>query len=495
MDKEEASMMKNWKKIVLLLVILAALATAFILLNNKQKELEGSEGNTSSDNGKELLIGLKSEDIVKILLKRGDNNIELILEESTVKKEKAKEDGTTGTIEEKEKVWTTPAFNLDSSKADAIARAAEYACINRLIDENPSDLSVYGLSNPSATTFITADGAQVSIEIGDQTPLGDYYVRKSESPAVYTLNPNHSEILLYDKFDLMNINIYGSEEIRAEDITYLSFYRDQDLIFEAEQDDVPEPSVYTWTVIKPFEIKTSTKGVSEFLHYLASMRVSEFVEDNTSNLNQYGLDNPKYEFNYIMQGESYKLKIGIKKDNKYYASMEGNPVIFTLYAPGLNFVDTPLIDVVDTYAYLPNIIDVEKLVIEMDGRVDEILLDVGSGDPSNDKYFFNGSKIEGEENIKLIKDYYTGAVSVHGDKIDLEARPLKTADIRLTYTMKKNSPDKVVTVELVPTKDGYGYYLMRDGSYTGFIMAKRQLEDAYMGIRTAYKKLKEELKP
>ena len=48
-------------------------------------------------------------------------------------------------------------------------------------------------------------------------------------------------------------------------------------------------------------------------------------------------------------------------------------------------------------------------------------------------------------------------------------------------------------VELVPTSDGYGYYAMKNGKYTGLVLGKRELDKGDMGIRKAYQDLMEGL--
>jgi len=61
----------------------------------------------------------------------------------------------------------------------------------------------------------------------------------------------------------------------------------------------------------------------------------------------------------------------------------------------------------------------------------------------------------------------------------------------LTYTSKAG---EVTVVELVPTPDGFGYYAMKNGKYTGLVVGRRELDKDNMGIRQAYENLMEGLK-
>ena len=160
----------------------------------------------------------------------------------------------------------------------------------------------------------------------------------------------------------------------------------------------------------------------------------------------------------------------------------------------LNFIDLLLKDVVSLYAYMPFIFDVEKLVIEIDGRTDVLLINESQEEGSTPEFYFNGQKIEGDEQESRFRKYYQAAVGIMGDKIDLESVPSGEAKVRLTYTMKKPDPDKIVKVELIPTNDGYGYFIMLNDNYTGLVIGERKLnDDSDTGIRRAYKNLAEVL--
>ena len=77
-----------------------------------------------------------------------------------------------------------------------------------------------------------------------------------------------------------------------------------------------------------------------------------------------------------------------------------------------------------------------------------------------------------------------------GDKIDLVSVPSGEAAVRFTYTMKKADPDKIVKIELIPTNDGYGYFITKNDSYTGLVVGERKLQDdSNTGIRVAYDNL------
>lgn len=489
-------MMKDWKKIAALLLVLAVLVAAFIFLNNNKGKVNvpsASATPAATDSVDEVkLVDIARDKLTKIILKRDGQDIALTETEKEIERLNTNQDGTTQKIKEKAKVWITSDFDADSSKIESIAYLSDGLKTKRLIAENASDLAAFGLDNPIVTTFVSSEGKEVNIELGNKTPTEDgYYARKTGSSTVYTIDSYNGDMLKSSKFDIISKNFYGSEALTIEDMNSLVYYREGSKLFESQKKD----NANDWTLTYPLTRKADSQEFSKFVQWLVNMRASAIVAENSVDIKLYGLENPKYVFHYNLAGKPYSLKIGALKDSKYYAQIEGNPYVFELESKDLSFIDLPLIDLIDTFAYLGLIYDVEKLVIEMDNRVDELLIDITQEDSSKESYQINGKKIEGDDNISLFKRYYQGAIGISGDKLDLEAKPSGTAAIRLTYTLKKAGPDgKAVTVELIPTSDGYGYYILKNSQYTGLMIGDRQLDkDDDIAIRKAYKNLMEAL--
>jgi len=495
MDKEEASVMLNWKKITILVVVLGVFIAAFIFLSNNKDKL-GNDSTSSPDPSETAsadvvdLFDFKWQDITKMILKRKDGEIILTKEEKEVLT--LEEDGNGGTkkVTTKKNLWVTPDFNVDSNIADNIATSADVLESKRLIDENPQDSTIYGLDGSVVTTFISSDGKEYAIEIGKQTPTNDgYYCRIKGSTQVYTISSYSGKTLSYGKFDIMDKNLYGTEAISADDITALKFSRSGEVVFDSRKGE----SQSEWLITEPLEREAEYTEFAKFLDWIYKFRVSEFVEENAQDLKTYGLDNPRYVFEYTLADKPYTLKLGSLKDDKYYGMLNDDNTVFTVNSSDLKFVDLPLIDLISTFIYIPTIYDVEKLVIEMDGRTDVLLINDSIGSDAEPDFRLNGIKMETSDQESLFRKYYQGAIGLTGDRLDLNAEPKGDWFARFTYTRQKADPDKVITVELIPTEDGYGYYLMKNGKYSGMIMGKRKLDDPEMGIRQAYKNLIEGL--
>ncbi|NMA67013.1 MAG: DUF4340 domain-containing protein [Clostridiaceae bacterium] len=479
-------MMKNWRKVIVLAVVLAVFIAAFIFLNNINNIKDPNDPNDPADTGtEEKLLDIDRQEIKSITLKHGHEEFIFIKEEIEVESEVTDDEGQTKTVTEKKEIWTNPDIELDEAKINNIALSAELSTITRVIDEAPEDLSIYGLDRPIVVTLLMKDGTKHSIEVGGQTPTQDnYYVRRGGDKTVYTISKYRGDMLSYSKFDIMKKSLYEKDEVAVEDITALTFTRNGEKIF----DSVFDVATSEWKITWPLNAKADMMEFPKFLQWLSGVTVSEFIEENASDLGQYGLEEPSYVFDFVLDGKQYGIRLGSKTDTHYYAKMNDNPMVFTVSSSNLNFVDLSLVDLIERFIYIPNIADVEKLVIEMDGRVDTLLIYANNEDKSKEEFFINGRKMETDNEVSLFRGYYQGAIGLMADRLDFEAKPEGQAEIRLTYTMKEAKPDKIVVVELIPTNDGYGYYLVKNNEYSGFVMGKRQLDKDH-GIRFLYEKL------
>lgn len=477
-------MMKDWKKIIVLAVVLVVFIGAFVFLSNIKDTQNSDQTDTDSE---ERLLNIDREEIKSITLKHGQEELVFNKEEVEVESEVTDEEGNTKTVTQKKEIWTNSDFRVDESKINNIALSAEITTITRTIDEDPQNLAAYGLDDPIVVSILMKDGSSHYIEIGGQTPTQDsYYARRSGDRTVYTISKYRGEIFSYGKFDIMSKNLYEKDEVTAEDITALTFTRNGEKIFASAYDT----SSSKWYINWPLEVEVDVMEFPKFIEWLSGVNVAEYIEKNPSDLSEYGLDKPSYVFDFVLDGKEYSIKLGSKNedDTRYYAQLNDEPTVFAVSSSSLNFVDSPLIDLISRFIFIPNIADVEKLVIEMDGRVDTLLINANNEDKSKEEFFFNGRKMETDKEVSLFKGYYQGAIGIIADRLDFEAKPEGKAEIRLTYTMKEAKPDKVVVVELIPTNDGYGYYLVKNGEYFGFVMGKRQLDKDH-GINTLYKKL------
>ncbi|NLX64141.1 MAG: DUF4340 domain-containing protein [Clostridiaceae bacterium] len=336
-------MMKKWKKLIILLVIFVILLMTFIYLNGGTKKTDNESESPTDTSSSDIikLFDIERVDISKIVLKREEGEIVLTLEERDVEALRHNEDGTITKETTKKMVWVNPYFDVDNELAEDMVYFAATVMTKRLINENPDNPEVYGLNKNIVTTFVTKEGKEASIEIGNLTPLQDsYYVRKPGSPEVYTIDSYTGETFRYGKLDLMNKNIYGTEAVTVYDINYLSFSRDGEHVFSAEKKTDED-----WIITAPVpEREANITELSKFLNWVSSFRVNKFITENPTDLSSYGLDSPKYVFEYTLSDKTYRLMLGSRNGSEYYGILDGNNTVFTVDATNLDFVDLTLKD-------------------------------------------------------------------------------------------------------------------------------------------------------
>ena len=491
--------MKNWSRIIALALVLVVLIASYVLLKGGKAPGStdaqasatptGAQASSTPKPDVTKLFDFARTDIVKILLKRDTGDITLTLKETEV--ETQTQDNTGKIITDKQTVnlWTNDGFKVDSTVADSITYAVENLSTSRLIEADPQDLSIYGLDKPNIVTLYNADGKSESLEIGNSTPTNEgRYVKRDGDKAVYTLGSYYVDNFTVSKYDLMSKQLYDKEGMIADNISKLAFYKGDEEIFDSYMIDPAQPGV--WNITYPIMAGADYVDLEKFLTGLATRKITAIIEDKPSDLALYGLDKPQYTFNYTLDGKEYVLKLGSLKGTAYYAMMGDQNYVFTIDSTGLTSLDMPAIDVIDLLVYVPAIFNTSKLEIEIDGRTDVLEMDVQQKPLDSDVYIFNGKKIDTEDNKVLFRRYYQGAIALMGDKLEPDANPQGEPFIRLTYTAKTGFVnERKTTVELIPTPDGYGYYLMKNKKYTGLVMGKRQLDREDMGIRTSYQNL------
>lgn len=489
--------MSIFKKLIIPAVVLVLLVGVYLVVTNlPEKEKEDNTGGSSNSETIQI-FNFEKNDLTDIIM---ENNNELLHFRYTtiqVEEQTTNEDGTVETKLVDRNVWVPVEpenINIRSSSVDSIAWNANSLKAYRIIEENPSDLSVYGLDDPARITFILKDGTKYVLLVGNETPTGGaYYVKKAEEPTVYTISDYEAEKFIQTKFDLMETAIYD-KEYTPDDFAKLKFTRNGSLLFDA----VAYPEEYKWMLSYPIEAEARYENIYKITESLAGISVVKYIEENPEDMSKYGLDSPPYVFEYTVGGKDYKLSIGKLEDNRsnYYAVLNDGNLVFTVSASYFTFLDKPIEEIISSFVHLQNINEVSEMVITMDGRVDVSKINVDTEDDEKSTFEFNGVLLTGEKDekyIKKFKEYYQGAIGVTMDKLNLEAKPvLENPEVTIEYTLKTGEK---IRVDLVPESEGVYFYAFKNGEYTGMMVRRRQLEDeSRNGLRVSYPKLVEALK-
>ena len=347
-----------------------------------------------------------------------------------------------------------------------------------------ADLAAANSSSASVVGAF-ADGEVIAIEVGSANPTNDgYYVRMQGGSTVYLASKYAVENILFELEDILDKVIF---EIAEEDIAYIEMDRGGENLFCAKVAD----NGYEFDVFRPIEGKLGLdiqSQISEAVGYLTAQSV-DVADASDEELAEYGLDNPRYRLAIEdARGVARALAFGKEKAGgaAAYCMVEGARDVFSVSLDQFGFLDKPMREIVEAFAYIVNISSVERISAAFDGRVVEISIETDEEDRSNDLFVVDGvdvSKLEDDRGGSYFRKFYQAMIGVTLYDVESDASPPPVpAEITFAYTLREEPGEMVV--EYVP-KDDRLYYVMRNGQYAGITVEKSKF-DAQDGLRQAY---------
>lgn len=460
--------MKLYRNAIILVIIVALLGGAYFLISRK-KAAEGDTDVTSPDTIK--LTDYTSDQIEKLTLQNPEGTFVF-------------------TKKDKEWVLSTPTdIKADSSVLSSIVINASSVLADKLVEENAQDMSIYGLDKPILVTIRTTEGAEKTLEIGNITPTkSGYYVRVSGENKVYVVGSYTAGRLVTDRNGLRQKKLF---DFTSDMINKLDMDRDGQNLFSSVMG-----TDSNWSMTQPIKGSVNTAALSPMLEAVTNATVTAFVEDKPSDLAQYGLNNPSYAFNVgTTTAGAFKLLLGDEKTkgSEMYAMLEGNDEVFTIDSSAFTFLDKPLKEVVEVFAYIVNINQVKKIDLTMDGKTTSMTLDVyedteGKSDADKDVFTVNGKDASGkDENDKQpFRNFYQSLIGISLDEIDVEGVPAGTPEISIKYTLKSG----IMQVDYI-SKDANYYYVVRNGEYAGILVKKNKTDFGVVGMKNDFQKMME----
>ena len=307
-------------------------------------------------------------------------------------------------LERQDDMWELVSLNgetpsewieLDQSMIRTLTFVLSTVWAERIVDEDPEDLSVYGLDMPSARTVVTdSHGNTVVYLVGDITPFRtSYFVMEEGNPNVFVVNVFSVDRLRFTLDDIRNTALFPRLPLHA-----MTRMRLESAEAQIEIGRMPEPrplhliSTFSHFIMtSPYRLPrgVDNQAIEALLTPILNRRIEEFVNDSPSSLSPYGLDNPVrflLEFGTI----SIDLLIGNRTGTAHYAKLAGTPGVFTV--SGLE----PLVSIrpfalMDRFPLLMGINEVTHLSIT--GGERPLSADF-YGEGRDMVFFLNGRKVE-----------------------------------------------------------------------------------------------------
>src|SRR5580765_1109556 len=260
--------MRGLRSTIALVVVLAGLGAYIYFVTSKVPE----GGPTSDDAKKEkVFAALQADKIeeVKVSTAAGDS--------TTLKK-----DGSSWKI--------TQPSDLPASESDVsqLTSALGQADIVRVIDENPSNLNDYGLSNPRVEVDFKAAGDKDyrKLFIGEKTPTGgDFFAKRNDEKKVFLIPASQDTSFNRTTFDFRDKTLlkFERDKVDALDVTAAG----KTLAIAKDGGE--------WKMSRPVQTRADFGSVEGLVGRLQTVQMKSIAADNASpaDLKKYGLDKPE----------------------------------------------------------------------------------------------------------------------------------------------------------------------------------------------------------
>jgi hypothetical protein len=224
-------------------------------------------------------------------------------------------------------------------------------------------------------------------------------------------------------------------------------------------------------------VGVDTQNFQPVLDALPNIAIEGFVEDNPKDLAQYGLDKPKGELIVKDKQNTLHILIGDDKDDtQVYFKTADSPSVYVMSKDKLSFMDTKPYDIMEKFAYIVNINDVDRIIVEAKGKTHDITLtrttkkaeEEGEEDEEVTTYKVDGKVVEEDPFKKYYQSLIGMTVDAENDK-QLEEVP----EVKTTFFLNKGNK-REVHVNYVPYNNDF--YAVFRGDKAEFVLSKQQVD-------------------
>jgi hypothetical protein len=196
--------------------------------------------------------------------------------------------------------------------------------VQRVVDENPTDLKQYGLNPPRLDlTFRLKDQKEPQrLLVGDKTPTGD---------DLYAKKPDEARVFLISSFLDATFN---KTPFELRDKAILKVDRDASDGIELSRGATTLQLSRTgteWRIVKPITARADYAAVEGVMTRLSSAQMQKVVEEEAKDLKRYGLDAPMVSATVTGGSSRATLLIGrAQGEGGLFAKDASRPMVFTV---------------------------------------------------------------------------------------------------------------------------------------------------------------------
>lgn len=306
---------------VIVIVVLALLLVAFmVIFPEKEEEVLVESTAPVSQEPVRYVIKEDGDSLTKLRAIRPDG------ETLTVDYIRGEDGKLTYDVEPKAKF-----FDYNTSKFRSMMFTLTSLTAVAFVEENPEDLSIYGLDQPQYQVELTFnDGRVINLYVGDNTPVDYYYYAMTDAEdVVYTIGNYLTTLIMRTELEYRNIKTFPqyTEEDIYTNITWIRLTNDKGVVTEVTLDSefsIPgNKSSSNYMMLSPVVSSCNDDLIQEkLLDVAATLTYGDILCDITAEqFAEYGLDNPRRFEMKDTSGNSMDLVIGGAVGNYTYAVM------------------------------------------------------------------------------------------------------------------------------------------------------------------------------
>ena len=293
--------MRSWKSTLVLLLVLAGLV-GYIYYGNP---------GDSTDDRDQAFAGIEAGDIAEIEIRNADGARSLVRKTGG---------GTWNIVEPVQAV-------ADENELTSITGSLASLDIQRVVDENATDLKQYGLDPARIEVAFKKEGDEQPqrILLGDKTPTGgDMYARMPDRPRVFLVSSFLDSTFNKDTFALRDKDVLDVDRDKVDRVE----------IAAGERSVTLAKSGTDWRIEAPIMARADFAAVEGALERLSSARMQGIVEPQAGDLKKYRLEPPIASFTALTGSAKATLLLGETENALIYAKDASRPMVFTV-APTL----------------------------------------------------------------------------------------------------------------------------------------------------------------
>ncbi|GHU66372.1 hypothetical protein FACS189447_07080 [Spirochaetia bacterium] len=342
-----------------------------------------------------------------------------------------------------------------------------------VVDDEPGDLSQYGLDEPQGHTIITdSEGKKADILFGNLNPgRSAYYAMVSGDPKVYTVSTYSADGFLFSLDSIRDRDIYTDFDPQTLSRFTLDNGKTRIDIVPRPEDAYLVSNFSQFMLVSPYTLRrgADSQKFSEVLEPLQNLQISEFVDDDPSSLASYGLDKPGKL--HIETGNGvFDLLFGRDSEGTLFAKLPDEPNVFTVsnLEPVIN---TTAFKLADKFALIFNIDIVNSFTVTGEGRT--LRADI-KGTKDEAEFELNGKRTLDKE----FRTYYQAVIGLLADAEYPGPLNESAAGQPVTIEFNLKEPQGVRTsITLRPYNRDY-YALTQDGN-TEFVISRSQVRNIF----------------